>query len=262
MWRQLRVCGGRRARPTPAALPPHTYASLHTLNVSGASSQRGPSLRRTKTGALGYGRHRPVGCRGEKGSLHAQLWLWAPSCFRRRLQGSEDGEAEACFQQKAVCSPLCPVGDWTGPAVPVPTTTHTHTEDYLRPSFLKYISKIWDQKSMREGHGCFQPNTARASWLGRGLQNIFPPQCELGHLPHPAGNTEGTSTGHQDVPSWVALKDRAGHQLDRVPSIIQEDSITFPSAAEGRRNPGLYARQATVTRGQDGRSEMLLRAEG
>lgn len=45
----------------------------------------------------------------------------------------------------------------------------------------------------------------------------------------------------------VALGDRAGHQVDLVPFITEEDSVTFSDAAEGHRNPGLYARQATGT---------------
>lgn len=145
-----------------------------------AHSWRGPSLRRTKAGALGYGRHKPPRHSGEKGSPHTWMQLWAPSCFRGWLKASEAGEAEARFQQTAVCSPL---GAWMGLAAPVPPPWHCrshHHHSHTHRSFsilhpLNIFQKSGgDQKSMPEGHGHFEPNPVRVSWLGKGLQKHPP----------------------------------------------------------------------------------------
>lgn len=92
------------------------------LNVSRASSRRGPSLPRTKGGALGYSRHRLAGHRGGKGSPHTGMW---------QLQAGEAGEAEAPCQSRAGCSPR---GAWMGLEAPVPLSwcccsnhQHSHT---------------------------------------------------------------------------------------------------------------------------------------
>lgn len=88
---------------------------------------------------------------------------------------------------------------------------------------------------MSEGHGHFESTPVRVSWLGKGLQKHLPSPVQAGPpsqscRKHTAVLGWATSTEHLGHPSCVALGDRAGHQMDLVPFIIEEDSVTFSIA--------------------------------
>lgn len=88
---------------------------------------------------------------------------------------------------------------------------------------------------MPEGHGHFEPNPVRVSWLGKGVEKHPPSPVRAGPpsqacRKHTAGLRWATSTEHLGQSSCVALGDRAGHQVDLVPFVTEEDSVTFSIA--------------------------------
>lgn len=109
------------------------------------------------------------------------------------------------------------MGAWVGLEAPVQLprcccSSHQHSQTCGMTVSILHSSRIFqklggDLKTIPGSDGRFEPNSVRESEMGKGVQNIFPAQCELDSPPSPTGNILLCSGGQPSGSTWV------GHPL-------------------------------------------------